>query len=366
MKDHSIQSQTIDILRIICAGMVLVIHSFAISKEPWNTSVYDSIRIILTQGICRTAVPCFFFISGFLFFSSLSEWNWDIWRGKMKRRVHTLLIPFISWGVLMVLYRLFQYWILYHDFAHLREFLSVRGWILTLWNDARFDGFSTVDPARAYPLNYPLWFIRDLILITCITPLIYWFLKRTRLWGLLGLSVFYLTNIWIPLEGFNIEGLFFFSAGALLQMNGYNLILLFSSRKKLFLSLSVVFLFFMFFTFGNHETAHLIFRRLYSVFSVPASFLVVSSLLEIKILQPNALLSESSFIIYSAQAIFIGIFGLFAETVLKGSSSLVLLSRCVFVQVMTFLALVFLYWIMKRYLPRTAAFLTGRSAVSNK
>ncbi len=364
MRDQSLQSQTIDFLRIVCAGMVLIIHSFAVSADPWNTSVYDAIRILSAQGICRTAVPCFFFISGYLFFSSLGEWNWDCWKGKMRRRLRTLVIPFLLWGVIMVLYRFCHYWVLYHDMDHFREFLSARGWILTLWNDARFDGFSTVDPARAYPLNYPLWFIRDLILICCATPLIHWFLRKTRHWGILALSVFYLANIWIPLEGFNIEGLFFFSAGALLQMQGYDLLPLFSQHRKWYFLLSGLFLLLMLFTFGSHEPVYLLFRRLYSICSVPALFLIVSTLLDRKRIRPNSLLSESSFLIYCAQAIALGTFGLLAETLLKGSSSFVLLSRCIFVQVTTFIALVFVYWILKRYLPRLANLLTGRSSFS--
>ncbi len=62
--------------------------------------VYSTLCILLPQGICRIAVPCFFLISGYLFFKKLEDWNLDMWKGKMVRRVHSLLIPYVLWNIL--------------------------------------------------------------------------------------------------------------------------------------------------------------------------------------------------------------------------------------------------------------------------
>jgi len=66
-------------------GSIGVEHSSA-----WD----DFVRFFISQGVARVAVPLFFLVSGYLFF--LGQWSWSSMRASSKRRVNTLLIPFLS------------------------------------------------------------------------------------------------------------------------------------------------------------------------------------------------------------------------------------------------------------------------------
>ena len=50
--------------------------------------------------ICNVSVPLFFFISGFLFFTEAGAWTWGTWRSKLKRRVYTLLVPYLAYNAI--------------------------------------------------------------------------------------------------------------------------------------------------------------------------------------------------------------------------------------------------------------------------
>lgn len=90
-------SQVINLIRFPLAVMVVLIHcgsrSFVDGGEWFRTLVSDVLPAI--------AVPLFFVISGFLFFQGLEQWDWEKWKGKMRRRVKTLLIPYLIMGDLV-------------------------------------------------------------------------------------------------------------------------------------------------------------------------------------------------------------------------------------------------------------------------
>lgn len=60
-----------------------------------------TVGVLAMLVVCNLSVPLFFFISGYLFYTSPCEWNWrGVWWGKMKRRVYTLLVPYLAYNLL--------------------------------------------------------------------------------------------------------------------------------------------------------------------------------------------------------------------------------------------------------------------------
>ena len=57
----SLQSRTIDSLRFPMAFAVVLLHASAAGAHG-DYPVYSTLCILLAQGICRVAVPCFFLI----------------------------------------------------------------------------------------------------------------------------------------------------------------------------------------------------------------------------------------------------------------------------------------------------------------
>lgn len=108
-----IQSETIDWLRPVMAFMVICLHIqlFYVDKQ-WsvNGGFFDIFVIFLCKIICPAAVPTFFFISGYLFFKGLEEWKTDVWKRKLKKRIHSLLIPYLLWNLIsMIAFPLTRY-----------------------------------------------------------------------------------------------------------------------------------------------------------------------------------------------------------------------------------------------------------------
>ena len=179
MADSSVISRSIDWLRFPCAAAVVLLHAFG---QPlagndcisFRFGAYDTIRILFSEGVCRVAVPIFFFISGYLFFVRLEHWDTKAWAGKLKKRVKSLLVPYLIRNIIAFLILLvIEYGkmmiknTLALQFQDLQALYNNVGGLRMFW-----------DAKSGYPLNDPLWFIRNLLVYVTVAPIIYLFLKK--------------------------------------------------------------------------------------------------------------------------------------------------------------------------------------------
>ena len=98
-----ITSQTINFLRFPLIICVVSIHTVFI--VPGNLRGYEVFKYILG---CFTglAVPMFFIISSFLFFYDMKEFDTQKWCVKLKKRIRTLLMPYLFWNLCYLLFML--------------------------------------------------------------------------------------------------------------------------------------------------------------------------------------------------------------------------------------------------------------------
>ena len=221
-----LQSRTIDWLRFpMAVAVVMLHHSTTLMLDA--TGPLKSLCIIFQEGICRLAVPCFFFISGYLFFHQLQTWDWSVWTRKVKSRAKSLLLPYLLWNLIAF----FAYWLLARaqgDPVGLQQQFAREGGFSIFWGV----GGGIPLGIRAVPIDGPLWFIRDLIVFTLLTPLIFKALQWTRIWGAAALAV-----VFLFLPGYIPEGFVFYVAGASLQLAGKNILATcWDKRKFLYLS----------------------------------------------------------------------------------------------------------------------------------
>ena len=163
---------------------------------------------IFSQGIARLAVPIFFFISGFLFFQKVSSLSLELYRNKIKKRVRTLLVPYLLWNGILLVALIGLYFVGY-PYSVMKNGFSCEVLFKTFVGSFHETG--------AFPLIYPLWFIRDLFCVCLISPLIYECIKILRL-----IFVFILGTVWIlggeiPILGYymmSMSALFSFSLGS--------------------------------------------------------------------------------------------------------------------------------------------------------
>ena len=293
---NEIQSYCIAWTRFILSVLVVFIHI----PHPSEIGLDFSLYAFISQGIARVAVPAFFVISGYLFSIGLEDdWSWPRWWGKVKKRLLTVLIPYLLWNLIFAL--LIN---VYHFFPINNQFEI--GW-LPRWlesNDGVWGIFLGWGRDGYVPLNYPLWFMRDLIVMFLLSPLLFLLLRKTH--GLfLYILVIPLIFDWrIPLPGFSTEAILFFSCGMYCQMKRNEL---FQPSCRLFKTqLIVLFLLLVLesILYGRLENIALIIRHLIELVGTPFTFVLLCRYLSLQKWDSD-FLTSSSFFLYASHVPFI-------------------------------------------------------------
>lgn len=215
----------LDRLRFPLAVSVVFIHSYG-SPLPAGTVVqagtgiwcYEALRQALSHALPAFAVPMFFLISGYFFFLSMPRWDWLRYGGKLRRRVGTLLLPYIVWNILYFLHcswPVLQPALAGHgSWSTLwMRWQQLGGWHL-LWDSHKFQS------GAAGPYLAPLWFLRDLIVLDLAAPLLYWCIRRLRWYFAAIVAVLAVGRCWIPLHGFSGWSTLWFVLGAAFAIEG--------------------------------------------------------------------------------------------------------------------------------------------------
>ena len=209
----AILSQKIKNMGILCACLVVSIHSGVPSNPPLSS--YWFVRQLIVDGVASIAVPFFFAVSGFLLARHLGEVSW--WQREIAKRIKTLLIPYIMWSLIAALASLplsvIADVIAYRPLGTSIYFIHGTNWLTIL-------GLNL----RDYPLNYPLWYVRCLIVLVLASYFLNLMLTRFKYTWLAGLFLIHLSIGFFQLSGWTTSlghitcGLFYFSLGMALWM----------------------------------------------------------------------------------------------------------------------------------------------------
>ena len=223
-------SSTISLLRLPLALGIIFIHlNLHVSGADikWTSfSTMDAYRIaacLVTNEVANLAVPLFFIISGFLFFCGHDntlrfKTTASFFKARFMRRLKSLLLPYVLFNLLAIIGLISLSVSQGHTLATaLNTYLGGGKWLHAFW-DIHVTGTSTnilgISKATAYPINTPLWFVRDLMVLVALSPLIYSAVKHLRWWWVIIMSLASFTGIWVPLPGFGVTSCLFFSLGA--------------------------------------------------------------------------------------------------------------------------------------------------------
>lgn len=289
-----LQSRTIDSLRFPMAVAIVVFH-YALSLILGASGPLRGLCIFFQEGICRLAVPCFFLISGYLFFCGLENWDWNLWKEKIKRRGLSLLLPYLLWNIIAFL----VFWAFSNlgggNVSFAQEYLKYGG-LKMFWS---VEGGIPLG-IKAYPVDSPLWFIRDLMFYALITPAIFLFIRWTKGYGVLAVILLHLA-----VSGIVPEGFVFFLTGSFLRLSGKNLVEITWDRKWLLLSLAGLFLVATLCTVDHSSYWNRFFKILFLLSGIGATFCLTGHALERSGSNANPFLVRSSFFIFAAHEILI-------------------------------------------------------------
>lgn len=196
------------LMLILCVvGIHSNVNAYLSGLPGANPAGMDIVKYLVTL-VSIAGVPGFFLISGFLFFRGLSEGGFTraVYERKLRSRVKTLFIPYLFWNVLCLLVFLAKHYlfgfpglgILTPDGVHFGRLLL---------------GFIYVPEAGNIPYAFAFWFIRNLMIFSLLSPIIY--LIARRWWSLLLFCSLFLV------EGVNMYGVNWFALGAAFALHGW-------------------------------------------------------------------------------------------------------------------------------------------------
>ena len=161
------ESKRIDILKTLSIIFVVYIHAYAV--EVTFSGKHDLLGIpqwlklledLISQVISSFAVPMFFFLSSLLLFESERKYIPTI-----KNKIKTLVIPYLFWNTVGVLI-----FIVLQSLNFTAPFFS--GASTPILESSAKEWLMLYGIGADCPKVYPLWFLRDLIFVTALFPLI--------------------------------------------------------------------------------------------------------------------------------------------------------------------------------------------------
>ena len=345
------QSTLINAMRFPLIVLVLFAHSlgfetkgFESGKVSWN--IYYFISEMISHNFAQICVCGFYLFSGYLFFSNLRDGEFGIsWvANKWKKRVRSLVIPYIIWNLVpiiaTVIKNLVFIWLGLGDdggMAYVRQ-LDVAYW---LWYG---------------PANFPLYFMRDLILMSILAPLWYMLTKSFKWLSLFLLTICYLSPLSPHLIG--MRAVFFFGAGAWMGICRVNMLQLCRSIKWPAAVFAVITL--LVATYYNSSPYHEWLLRAFYPFGMTTFMNICDKLIDNEN-RCNRMcnLASAVFIIYATHEIYIlgWTKGLFLRVF--GDGLLGSWISYLFVPVVVLIICLCIYWLLNRFMPKTLAFVSG-------
>lgn len=311
-------------LRFPLAVLVVFIHSFgpALDVEQLHAdglsgmAVYDYLRIFISVVIARSAVPLFFLFSGFLFFKGVEQFDRTVYAEKLRKRWHSLALPYLIWNILMVLWVMaFKIGgILFHGkpWSGIDDYFADKGYFHMLWDSSIWGERTTWLGNAVYhsgPVLLPFWYMRDLMIIVVLTPVLYWLIKRLRVFFVLMVVAIYVADIrasWFSAT--MASALCFFSIGAYFSIMKQDFTEVLWRWRYVIIPLTVVLIVIQTVTgsdMGDYTSKMI---HLWLVLIQTFAFIIVASALcrYRRLYEWNRKLAPSSFFIYASHVFILG------------------------------------------------------------
>ena len=222
----------------------------------WGANFAAIFTTAFSHIFSAIAVPCFYFISGYLFFYKCSSlWSKTIYLNKVYTRVKTVLLPYVLWTTIFLLVHLVRYEFSkmhYSDWDNaLLCCLNENGWGNIYWSCIKWvSGTINIWGEKvmmAGPFAFHLWFLRDLFIVSVCAPIFYFSLNlregtkhRYKVFSFLFLlSLIYFTQVQLPFY-ISFVSFFWFGLGAFLSINSISISSCFYKGHKLYLILALI------------------------------------------------------------------------------------------------------------------------------
>ena len=218
-------SEAIVQLRLPLIFLIILLHCYSTMALPGEHGLYFKTIYPFSLWFGETGVPGFFFISGYLFFLSKKSYQ-----QKLNSRFHTLLIPYLLWNALLLGLYIITFIIGYPqdiNGINIANYTFI-DYLRAFWDRGSYDNGNFV------PILCPFWYIRNLIIMSILSPLFYYIIKYVREVFLMAVAIWWLFT---PHNAFISQTILFFCLGAYYSILNKNPLEIFYNHKKLLLAL---------------------------------------------------------------------------------------------------------------------------------
>lgn len=282
-------STVITSLRFPLIFFVIMLHCYSVVHLECTHSAYFSGIYPFALWLGETGVPGFLFISGYLFFLSKKTYI-----RKLQARFHSLFIPYVLWNALLLTAYIIAYTAGHPQDINGKNMVDFN-WIDYLrlfWDRGSFDNGNFV------PLLCPYWYIRNLIILSLLSPTVFLLVRYLREVFLLVTAIWWMLT---PHNAFIPQSILFFSLGAYFSILNKNPLTLFKRYQVILICLCILLACADIITHTLFPTiVNLQIHRLALIANIPVLFILANRFSSQNTLSPlTSYLSNAAFIVFS-------------------------------------------------------------------
>lgn len=234
--------------------------------------------------------------------------------------------------------------------------------------------YTTIDWIKAFwnyndemPICYQFWFIRDLMVVILMSPIIYVAIKKFNVYfvGLIGLV--WLLNFNVGVTGISITAIFFFSVGSLFSISKYDFLGFLERIKIVGYIMSVLLIIIEMYLYNSRGSVESIFSDTLSIvlYKTCTICLMVSCLnitvyaLRRAMWKTNEFIYDSNFFIYAYHTMPLVLFLKLLLRFVHPDSDIRVILIYITVPFITIIVGLMIFALMRKIFPRFTMFITG-------
>lgn len=279
------------------AFLVVCVHAdftkkFSYAGEQVNCAYDIGYHIVnfVSHTFADIAVPLFYLISGMLCFYSIKKHGY---RNLLEKKSTTLLLPYITWNLIFFIA------------FYLDKGYTTYEFIKGFWFSPKGGAITGV---LTQPWDGPLWFLRDLMVVFLLTPIIIFLLRKVGFLFIFAVYFLYATKItpWYIFPGFSITCLLMFSLGIYLQMIDCNWFDKIKKRRlELLITSTVCMVITYVYSVIEKDTTSLFYNLLHSTYIL----LGIGTALAVASISPKTCFMEkwgrNTFVVFASHSLFL-------------------------------------------------------------
>ena len=187
----------------ILSIFVILIHFYPTANFEFNNEVNiqlnRGLNIFLREIMATYAVPLFFVMSGYFFFRNFTPQKYP---DKIKSRFRTLVIPYLSWNIIMLIWQIF--------YPLINKHTTNEKYIITVRN--------VIKSILFYETNFQFWFLFYLIILV-VFSIFFWYLLKIKLLGFFFIILVFITRGGMLIDERTSQAILFFCTGAFIAIH---------------------------------------------------------------------------------------------------------------------------------------------------